>query len=895
MKVRGNEGNSVHYGDAKLHNDIKSPLYTVVNDVVSPSWPLLDNASDGSSSRICYSTTERIQRDRLINNSNIDDSVSERVCESGESCDRESVGREVIPSSKNESESSRHRRVLRSNSKIRPLPTPDSNTSSAILDTINDTNPIIINPTLSPTPLNSRSLRKRSLSPSTSNTSAQSKSGQGRIVRFDKNIPLPAEECPTGQVSDYQYLVGKIHRDDKDELLYKVTKVYRQRGTGFIVADRVLLLKNGLEHTIPDNLPTHVRDLVILTNRFEASRSHILRCNLAHLTSDGYEYSSEEELSLDSNSSNSNLWCNQTSLHDTNSQSNIDTHMSELTDNMFELLLGQYDHGDPLVEYCLETCTSQVDIFTPLTRKQALKSPQFEQWHMAEQKEIDSIQSKGVFQPAQLPRGKKLLRTKWVYKIKHGSKGEIKSYKVRLVACGYAQIFGVDFDETYSPVARMTSLRILFAISAQLGLRIHQMDVDTAFLNAPVTEDIYIRPPEGFPIPSNMNCFKLKKALYGLKQSPREWYNHINGFLHKINFKRLDAEPCLYFREDDDDNTICIISLYVDDLVIAGSSRAIIDRVKRQLSENYEMKDLGVVNHILGCEARHNEETGTTYLSQYQFTKSACDKFFPNDLSPCETPFDSTVVLSKSMSPQSPAEKGEMSNIPYREAVGTLLWLSLGTRPDICYAVSQVAKYNDCYGREHWKAVKRIFRYLKGTLRLGLKFMKSNHNGVRSIREIDICLTLGFVDSDHGRCIDTRRSITGYIFFLGSSPISWQSKQQTSVALSSMEAEYMAACAAAQEIIWLNRLLQEFGCHFTQPITLLEDNQSCIHLSKNPGDFVKSKHIHTRYHFVREQVEKGTIILKKIDTKDNLADIFTKPLTNRVFNNIASQFMSITA
>ena len=398
------------------------------------------------------------------------------------------------------------------------------------------------------------------------------------------------------------------------------------------------------------------------------------------------------------------------------------------------------------------------------------------------------------------------------------------------------------------------------------------MDVDTAFLNAPVTEDIYIRPPEGFPIPSNMNCFKLKKALYGLKQSPREWYNHINGFLHKINFKRLDAEPCLYFREDDDDNTICIISLYVDDLVIAGSSRAIIDRVKRQLSENYEMKDLGVVNHILGCEARHNEETGTTYLSQYQFTKSACDMFFPNDLSPCDTPFDSTVVLSKSMSPQSPAEKGEMSNIPYREAVGTLLWLSLGTRPDICYAVSQVAKYNDCYGREHWKAVKRIFRYLKGTLRLGLKFMKSNHNGVRSIREIDICLTLGFVDSDHGRCIDTRRSITGYIFFLGSSPISWQSKQQTSVALSSMEAEYMAACAAAQEIIWLNRLL-----------------------SKNPGDFVKSKHIHTRYHFVREQVEKGTIILKKIDTKDNLADIFTKPLTNRAFNNIASQFMSITA
>jgi len=359
---------------------------------------------------------------------------------------------------------------------------------------------------------------------------------------------------------------------------------------------------------------------------------------------------------------------------------------------------------------------------------------------------------------------------------------------------------------------------------------------------------------------------------------------------------------------------MCLIALYVDDLVIAGSNAAIVNRVKNQLKENYKMKDLGVINHILGCEARHDEETSTTYLTQYQFAKAAIEKFLPDGTNPCETPSNPTIVLSRDMSPKTPQEKGETSKYPYREAVGTLLWLSLGTRPDISYAVSQVAKFNDCYGEEHWNAVKRIFRYLKGTVKLGLKFCSSEkskdflkrfnslnylssrdeislkHNA-ESIIEL-LCMLLGFVDSDHGRDIDTRRAITGFIFFLGFCPISWQSKQQTSVALSSMEAEYMAACAPAQETIWLSRLLKEFCSHFINPIILLEDNQACIHLSKNPGDHSKPKHIDTRYHFVREQVEKGAIVLEKVDTNDNLADIFTKPLANAQFHAITSQFMT---
>ena len=484
---------------------------------------------------------------------------------------------------------------------------------------------------------------------------------------------------------------------------------------------------------------------------------------------------------------------------------------------------------------------------------------------------------------------------------------------MRLVACGYAQIFGVDFDETYSPVARLTSLRILFAIAAQLRLKVHQMDVETAFLNADVTEEIYIHPPEGFPLPETCNCFRLKKALYGLKQSPREWYNNVNFFLQSIGFKRLHSEHCLYFRQDEYGN-ICIISLYVDDLVIAGSNTTIINDVKNKLKEKYTMKDMGIVHHILGCEAKHDEETGETLLSQYQFAKVAVEKFLPSNELPVDTPCDPNVILSKSMSPQSPEEEGEMEGVPYRQAVGTLLWLSLGTRPDICYAVSQVAKYNDCFGKEHWKAVLRIFKYLKGTLTLGLKFASTDtstdylkrfnslkflkdlkcvsfNKGKRLITDTNILESNGWADANLGRDIDTRKSVTGFIFFLGCCVICWCSKQQTSVALSSMEAEYMAACAASQEAIWLRRLLKEFGSLFTEPFTIFEDNTACIHLSKNQTNFPKSKHIDMRYHFVREQVEEGQIILRKVDTKDNLADIFTKPLDRVQFTAIVSHFM----
>ena len=273
-------------------------------------------------------------------------------------------------------------------------------------------------------------------------------------------------------------------------------------------------------------------------------------------------------------------------------------------------------------------------------------------------------------------------------------------------------------------------------------------------------------------------------------------------------------------------------------------------------------------------------------MDQSFYTKNILKKYFPEGLNPTETPMVSTTVLSIADSPTTDEEKEEMLKFPYRQAVGSLLWLAGGTRPDISYAVSQVAKFSSNPGIKHWKAIVKIFRYLQGTINLGIQFSLSTVLN----KDVNGVIT-GYVDSDHGRCVDTRRSVTGYLFIMSNGPISWQSKQQTSVALSSMEAEYMALSAATQEAIWLRMILTDFDNNFNDSIVIYEDNQSCIDYSNNPVQFKRTKHIDQRYHFVKDQVLLRTILIKKIPTKDNLADVFTKPLEVSQFHYLISQFL----
>ena len=335
--------------------------------------------------------------------------------------------------------------------------------------------------------------------------------------------------------------------------------------------------------------------------------------------------------------------------------------------------------------------------------------------------------------------------------------------------------------------------------------------------------------------------------------------------------------------------------MYVDDLVIAGTDIDIINKVKRELSARYKMKDLQVVSHLLGCEIRRNRLTGRLTMRQRQYIKDIIARFFADEvLLSISTPADPSIILTKEMCPSSPADIAFMKKIKYREAVGSLLWLALGTRPDICYAVTQVAKFNENPGPQHWEAVKRIFRYLACTLDYAIEYspvtpsLGTSNLGPSvfhspSLKDPSVVTPTGYVDSDHARDVDTRRSVTGYIFFLADGPIVWQSRQQTSVALSSMEAEYMSACAATQEAMWLRMVLTELGGVLDRPITLFEDNQACIYLSQNPNDHQKSKHIDRQYHYVREQSIAGTITLTKIPTSGNCSDLLTKPLQKGPF------------
>ena len=697
---------------------------------------------------------------------------------------------------------------------------------------------------------------------SPTNTVAPSHLNENQLPEYNDNRvqsdlcsrdPTKTDHLSSG---DPTYLIGKLFRDDEDELIYKVLSIYKYKG--YLAVTRGLVLSNG--NVVKVNDPIWVGDAIKLVDDYEKDNlPKLLYVTLPNMI---------------------NYKSNTYSIDDCT----FATDKFRINDDVCLLLTNIANSGDAIVSNVLETGVSATEIGIPSTHKQAMSSPHAHQWQVAENNEIHSLEKKNVLKPSILPEGQHLLTTRWIYRVKYRQDGSIDKFKARLVARGYEQILGIDYDETFSPVVRLTSVRIILALSIQHNLILHTMDVDTAFLNAPLEEEIYIRPPTGFTLPPGKTCFKLIKALYGLKQSPRAWNIHLNGHLEKFGFKKLISDTCVYIKRYESD-LICIIAIYVDDLLIAGSNITIINDIKNLFKSSFQMKDLGPINNLLGCRILQNMTIPTISMDQSFYTKNILKTFFPEGINPTEVPMSKDTVLSVADCPTSDEEKENMFKFPYRQAVGSLIWLASGTRPDIAYAVSQVARFNANPGIVHWKAVVKIFRYLQGTTNMGIKYSPTPH-------ESELLNVIGYSDSDHARCVDTRRSITGYMFMMSNGPISWQSKQQTSVALSSMEAEYMALCAATQEAIWLRMILTDFDRRFNESVVIHEDNQSCIEYTKNPTQYKRTKHIDQKYHFVKDEVLMGTIKITKIATNDNLADIFTKPLEVNRFHYLLSQFLS---
>jgi hypothetical protein len=501
----------------------------------------------------------------------------------------------------------------------------------------------------------------------------------------------------------------------------------------------------------------------------------------------------------------------------------------------------------------------------PECYEEAMQVDTKKKWEQGMKEEIDSLENNQTWDLVQLPVGKRALQNKWVYKLKEEDGGE-KRYKARLVVKGFAQKKGIDFDEIFSPDVKMTSIGTILSLVAVEDLHLEQLDVKTYFLHGDLEEEIYMQQPQGYEVKGKENLVcRLKKSLYGLKKAPRQWYLKFDRFMTEQGYSRCHSDHCVYFKKLKN-GSFMILLLYVDDMLVAGSNMQDINVLKKKLANSFAMKDLGAAKKILGMRITRDRKNRKLTLSQGEYTKKVLERFRMQNEKPVSTPLASHFKLTKEMCPKTQEEIEYMSRVPYSSAVGSLMYAMVCTRPDIAHAVGVVSRYMNNPGKEHWEAVKWILRYLRGTTTHALCFGGSD------------TFLQGYVDSDMAGDKDSRRSTTRYVFTIGGTTVSWISKMQKVVALSTTEAEYVATTMASKEMIWLQRFMEELGKK-QENSRLYCDSQSAIHLAKNSAFHSKTKHIQLRYHFIRSVLEDGQLKLEKIHTIQNPADMLTKGVT----------------
>ncbi|KAH9664737.1 Integrase catalytic domain-containing protein [Citrus sinensis] len=441
-----------------------------------------------------------------------------------------------------------------------------------------------------------------------------------------------------------------------------------------------------------------------------------------------------------------------------------------------------------------------------------------EDWIKAMNEEMATIVKNKTWEMVNLPNGKETIGLKWIFKIKYNEDGSVQKYKAWLVAKGYSQLRGVDFTETFAPVARMETIRTVLALAAQIELNVFQLDVKSAFLNGEIEEEVYVEQPKGYEVKGT-------------------------DFL--------------------------IVCLYVDDLIYCGTNLKMVEEFKKSMLDEFEMTDLGLMKYFLGIQVK--QARGKIFFCQEKYVEDLLKKFHVFKCKPAPTPMG----LNEKLKHDEKEEKADARI--YRSLVGSLIYLT-NSRPDILHSVSVLSRFMNDPRKSHYIAANRILRYLQGTKKQGIMYEKE-----------DNCKLVGFTDSDWAGSLDDRKSTAGYLFCLGTNVISWSSRKQKSVTLSSAEAKYIAATESACEAVWLRRILKDLQFNQDAAITIYCDNMSAIALTKNPVFHAKSKHIELCYHYIRDLVSKGEVNMEFISTNEQPADFLTKAIIIEKFEKFKKQ------
>lgn len=504
------------------------------------------------------------------------------------------------------------------------------------------------------------------------------------------------------------------------------------------------------------------------------------------------------------------------------------------------------------------------DVAVPTTVTEAKTGPHKNQWESAMKAEYDSLIKNNTWTLVNLHEDQKPIKNKWVFRLKVKPDGSIDRFKARLVAKGCSQKAGVDYSETFSPVVRFDSVRTLLSIAAAKNYEVYQLDVKTAFLHGDLNETIFMEQPEDFDDKSGRVC-KLNKSLYGLKQAPRQWYAKFDEFMQQFGLKPSNADPCMYTSVE------LYVALYVDDGLVVGHSKSKIDKLLKAMQSKFEITS-SIATCYLGIEIIRNQELKTIKLSQATYTRFVLKRFEMLDCNGVKMPIDPGIQLTRNLDEN--GNVGPIADVPYQQLIGSLMYLSTGTRPDISYAVNTLSKFLKTPSNDHWQAARRILKYLKSTIDLGIVFDGTNNNANRLI---------AYSDADYASCPETRKSINGVVLMLNGGPVIWSSRKQGVVATSTTDAEYIAVHEASKEVVWCRRLLNDINIEQDGPTVLFCDNTAAQTLLQNPIFHRRTKHIDIKYHYTRDLIKQRLTNVEHVSSQLQLADILTKPLARERF------------